>query len=573
MAKSAKTRKKHIKTEYEKNLSSYRKHSDRHVVVIEVDMEENDKRHLFAENDCLRNCGNDLIRVMKHNLEQLLRTKRYRQLQTRYGTLSDRIKALSEKESLSPKQTVELERLTANQSAIVQSMDEMQEQYHVTWDCCRQSMEEIKDRYQATSIFALSRAEDVWDAISRVLYSDGKMIHFRKYGDLPEMRAKQANRGIIVSGKHGKLMIRYQKKEYALMVDPKDLWLNEEITAIIAYLKDPNLCDGTAVNAYLKDKTIISTYRPCYASFVCKVIRGKLRIYIHITVEGKSIPKKKKDGTPRHTLGTGVVGCDIGTQTIAYTSSSEVGLENLAERGRSIRHIERQERLILRAMDRSRRAMNPQNYHPDGTIKKGKKIWKCSRHYQKLKKRYQNLCRIAAENREYAINEQVNHLRSLGDTFITEPKNAKKLQKRANPEEPLDKNGKPKKKKRFGKSIKNRCPGYFQAQVKKVFEATGGTYKEIPSQYRASQYDHTADDYIKKKLSQRIFNLTDGTTVQRDWYSSFLLYCADAARETINRQKCLAAFSILYPKERAMVASIARSGKHVFNSGIRAAHA
>ena len=142
-----------------------------------------------------------------------------------------------------------------------------------------------------------------------------------------------------------------------------------------------------------------------------------------ITVEGKSLPKKKKDGTPGHILGTGMVGCDIGTQTIAYTSSSEVGLENLAERGRSIKHIERQERLILRAMDRSRRAMNPQNYNPDGTIKKGKKIWKYSKHYQKLKKRYQNLCWIATENRKYAINEQVNHLRFLGDTFTTEPKN------------------------------------------------------------------------------------------------------------------------------------------------------
>ena len=43
-----------------------------------------------------------------------------------------------------------------------------------------------------------------------------------------------------------------------------------------------------------------------------------------------------------------------------------------------------------------------------------------------------------------------------------------------------------------------------------------GTYIEVPNDYRASQYDHTADDYIKKKLSGRMYHLADGTLVQRD---------------------------------------------------------
>ena len=54
-----------------------------------------------------------------------------------------------------------------------------------------------------------------------------------------------------------------------------------------------------------------------------------------------------------------------------------------------------------------------------------------------------------------------------------------------------------------------------------------GTYIEVLNDYRASQYDHTADDYIKKKLSDRMYHLADGTLVQQDWYSSFLLYCYD----------------------------------------------
>ncbi|MGN8746962.1 hypothetical protein ACTM83_13350, partial [Catenibacterium mitsuokai] len=84
--------------------------------------------------------------------------------------------------------------------------------------------------------------------------------------------------------------------------------------------------------------------------------------------------------------------------------------------------------------------------------------------------------------------------------------------------------GKFNRKKRFGKSIKNRCPSGFQATVEKKFKVSGGIYIEASNDYRASQYDHTVDDYIKKKLSDRMYKLQDGTEVQRDWYSSFLLY-------------------------------------------------
>ena len=200
-----------------------------------------------------------------------------------------------------------------------------------------------------------------------------------------------------------------------------------------------------------------------------KKIRGRLRVYVHITVEGKAISKRRKDSTPRHYYGKGNIGCDIGTQTIAYTSNTEVGLENLAERGNSIQHVERQEALILRAMERSRRAMNPNHYNENGTVKKGHKQWNFSKRYQKLRQRHQELCRIAAENRALAIREQVNHLRSLGDCFITEPPNAKKLQKRANPENPVDKNGRNEAKKAIRKIHKKSLPRLPRRQKQSSF--------------------------------------------------------------------------------------------------------
>ena len=95
--------------------------------------------------------------------------------------------------------------------------------------------------------------------------------------------------------------------------------------------------------------------------------------------------------------------------------------------------------------------------------------------YQKLKQRHQELCRIAAENRALAIREQVNHLRSLGDCFITEPPNVKKLQKRANPENPVDKNGRMKRKKALRKIHKKIvAPATCRQRQNSLFESTGG---------------------------------------------------------------------------------------------------
>lgn len=559
------TRKK--PTEYEKALREYHRSSPRHVLVLEADLTEDEKRRIFHDADLIRQCGNTLVGIMKRNYEQMIRTKRYRRLKVLYGKLSKTVKKLKGLESPTKEQEQLMKQKCSELKSCAASMSEMQDFYHVTWEYCRKQMESIRIQYTVDSIFALSRAEDIWQSAEKVLYSDGQSLHFRKRGDLPEIRAKQANRGIVVKNSDSSLVFKYKNLNFHCKIKPGDTWALAEQDAVLTYLKDPEFCDTYAVSS-LEKGMCIDTFRPCYASLVCKEIRGRLRVYVHLTIEGNPI-QKTKNGRARHQYGKGKVGADIGTQTVAYTSSSKVGLENLAERGNTIEHSERMERRILRAMDRSRRATNPDNYESDGTIRRGKKKWVYSNRYLKLKKRHRELCRINTQNRKLACRDMANQLRVLGDVLITEPKNAKKLQKRANPEASLDKNGKPKRKKRFGKSIKNRCPGYFQECLRKKFESTGGSYIEVPADYRASQYDHTADDYIKKTLSQRMYRLTDGTLVQRDWYSSFLLYCINEEHTDIDRKRCLEFFESLYQLEQVMVGSIASSGKKVMNSGIR----
>ena len=561
-------------------LIQFHKITSRHVLVLEADVDECDRRKLIHISNIIRIAGNELTAIMKKNYEQLTRTKKYRCLQDMYA----KAKKADNKKQM---------------KIITSEMNEMQKLYNLTWEYCQKVMAKINKQYQLNSIFALSKAEDVWRAVEKCLFSDGKTVHFKKYGDYPEIRARQRNRGIVISAddngmkfKLGNIVMRpiVNKPKHTKTrrgngiktIESHDIFAETEIKSIIRYLENPEVVDETALQLYNQKGIIMDTYRPCYASVSFKEIRGKIRVFIHISIEGAAKTKFNKTGTRRYQYGKGFIGCDIGPQSIAYTSKEEVGLKNLAERGASIKAREQKEARILRKMDRSKRAMNPENYNDDGTIRKGKKTWKKSNRYKKLYSQYRNICRIAAENRHLAINEEVNHMRALGNVFITEPKNAKKLQKRSKKTERQDKPSivqksdgtkqlvyKYKRKKRFGKSIKNRCPGYFQAQAKAKFERTGGVYIEVPVTYRASQYDHTCNKYIKKALSQRMYELADGTRVQRDWYSSFLMYCIGTDLQNISRYKCKRYFDELYAKYLELEQYIINNKITVMNSGIK----
>ena len=294
-------------------------------MVVETDMPYYDVLKVVALSDKIRKAGNELVSLMRKNYDQLLRTKRYRKLLFLYGNTKDKDKR----------------KIYANQ------LNEMQKTYHVTWEYCRTSMIPIGKKYGIDAVFALTKAEDIWRGIEKCLYGNGNAIHFSKYGELPCIRAKQINRGIPVSVKDDRLQFKFGKTTFGIQVN--DRFQQDEVNAVLTYLAEPEVVDNKAVNTFIKDAYCIDTYRPCYATLVPKIIRGKYRVYLHLTIEGKAKPKYDKHGNPRHKYGKGMIGADIGTQTVAYTSDKEVGLKNLSERGNSIQTSERKERLLYRA--------------------------------------------------------------------------------------------------------------------------------------------------------------------------------------------------------------------------------
>ena len=80
-----------------------------------------------------------------------------------------------------------------------------------------------------------------------------------------------------------------------------------------------------------------------------------------------------------------------------------------------------------------------------------------------------------------------------------------------------------KRKKRFGRSIRNRSPGKFTAFLKQKCNTYNVSYFEVDTmKYRASQLNHSTGEYEKVPLTQR-FKTIDNHKVQRDLYSAYLI--------------------------------------------------
>ena len=619
-------------------LKQIHKQSSRHVLKLESTLSAKDICQLFKVSNRIRLAGNELTNKMRKNLNRLTRTKQYRNLLELYGKADNH----------------------ADKKNYAQQLKQMQENENVTWDFCRKTMQTLQVNYKIDAVFALTKAEAIWKGVETCLYRNGKTIHFTEEGVYPALIAKQSNKCIILTAKDGSLQFKYGSMVFGAKIN--DTFEQEEADAVIHYLTNKSQMDKAAIDSYKDNGSCISTYRPCYVSLVPQIIRGKRRIYIHICIEGTPKVKRNKNGQPRHALGQGVVGEDLGPRSIAVTHKDGVFLENIRCVGKKPEAVQEEIANLQSAIARSLIATNPQNFNDDGSMKSGNLIWKVSNNCKKKISQFKDCCRRKSINIHLGINQLVNYIRSLGDTLIIEENNASALAKRgrsivksnansntscavalntngaqSNAQQQssaiksnsnisnqaqansntsctvgLNTNGaqsnaqqqssaiksnsngsnqaqsvitiqsfdkqdfnysltgeyRVKLMKRFGRSIYKYCMGYVWAHAQQKFLNTGGQFIIVPRNYRASQYDHTADTYTKRKLSDRMITLSDGTVVQRDCYSSFLLYCYSFDSKAIDKDKCKAEFARFLKNEQDLIAYIKAHKINVFNSGI-----
>ena len=248
------------------------------------------------------------------------------------------------------------------------------------------------------------------------------------------------------------------------------------------------------------------------------------------------------------------MGIDPGVSTMAAVSDTACILEELAPDAdvyeRSIHKLEQH-------MDMSKRISNPDNFNPDGTIKKRKdcKPWVFSNSYKAARRKRKTLYRKKSAYTLHSHRNLCNRLLENADSFIVEKmdyaalaKRSSKTERQDKPTDVVQKDGtvktvnKFKRKKRFGRSMNRRSPSRFLSELKRKAESSGGAYAEVNTQtFKASQYNHVTDECVKVPLSQR-FKLIGNDSVQRDLYSAFLIKNADNTFEHPDRDKCICEF-------------------------------
>ena len=251
--------------------------------------------------------------------------------------------------------------------------------------------------------------------------------------------------------------------------------------------------------------------RTKFARIVWRNIKGERRWFAQLAQEGLA-PLKYQ------TVEGALVGLDVGPSTIAIYSEQGVALAPLAP---EVQQPWADARRIQRAMDRSRRATNPQCFNADGTWKRGAKVSVRSAAYQTLRKELAEAERVLEKRRDRSHGALANRIIALGNVIQGEKLSYVAFQKS------------------FGRSTKVRAAGSLMSKLRRKAERAGGELRDLDTwSLKLSQFDHTTNTCTKKALSQRWHVLGVGSgVVQRDMYSAFLAACvtAEAGKDAIHQ--------------------------------------
>ena len=438
-----------------------------------------------------RQIYNSLVNITQKRYKEMIKTKKYRTL---------------------------LSSLTGNKKSdkeIWNHINDIRKQYSMSEYSFHKDVNNLRHHFKHNidSATAQKIATTLWKSYDKLFYGNGKSIHYKKYGEFNSLEGKSNSKGI-----------RFRNN----MI----IWNGLKIPVVIDY---DNFYEYQAMQSQI-----------CYNRIVRKYVRNKYKYYVQIIFKGN--PPVKVDaeaGEIKHYIGNCDVGIDIGTSTIAISSQSDVKILELADR---VQNIEDQKRKLLRKMDRSRRATNPDNYNENGTIKKQdnkKVIWNKSNHYIKYQNELKELYRKQADIRKYQHECLANYIVSLGNKVYVEKMNFAGLQKRAKNTEKNNK-GKFKRKKRFGKSLANKAPSMLLTIINRKLGYYGEKLIEINTfEAKASQFNHFDETYTKKSLSQR-WNDFNGIRIQRDIYSAFLIMNISDDLKSFDIDKCNERFENFY---------------------------
>jgi len=346
-----------------------------------------------------------------------------------------------------------------------QAFQEAREKYGFTEYSLHDYVKKLRNSWIGEHIDSLTAqkvATRAFNAVNKTIVGNAQRVQFKRYGELNSLEGKNNSSGI-----------RWR--------NDRVLWTGMELRAITDE-KDPIIIHGLSCPVK-------------YVRIIRKVIHGKTRFCVQLVCEGEPYRKEKNK------VINGKIGLDIGPSTVAEVNSAEANLHLFC---RELESIQPKIRVLQRKMDRQRRANNPDNYNPDGTIKKGPKKWVNSKRYLKTRAEYGELNRRQAAHRKSLHGELINDILRRGNEIYLEDVSYKAWQKI------------------FGKSVSYRAPATFVSGLRRKVEASGGKVIEFPTNGTALSQVCQCGRKQKKRLSDRWHKCECGVVAQRDLYSAFL---------------------------------------------------
>ena len=454
------------------------------VLELELSLNPHERKLVKKKLNIGRQIYNACLGEALKRLHKIQNDKNYQIYLASLKKINSEINSLKNKK-LSKEERIQLKQLNLQKTSLQSELKDIEllhsyseYQLHAWSVKCKQH---FKGQIGASEVQKL--ATRAFQTIEKLRYHKAERVYFKKYGEFISIENKTNRQGL-----------RWK--------DNNVVWGNIILEVIIPK-KDVYVQDA------LKSKTK-------YIRVVPKVIRGKERFYVQLIQEGYPPVKKYK------VIGliNERVGIDAGTSTMAIASKTTVSMEELAP---EIAVDEKKLRRIQRAMDRSRRATNPQNFNENGAVIKGRKTWVQSNRYKKLTVKRKELYRKIAIKRKMSHETLANKIIAIGLDVRVEKMSYKGLQRKAKQTTINKKNGKINKKKRFGKSLGNRAPSMFLSILERKLGYYGQKLKKVNTKsLKASQFNHITGEYIKKELNERWMIIGD-RRVQRDLYSSFLI--------------------------------------------------
>ncbi len=327
-----------------------------------------------------RKIYNSLVRISLNRYNEMVKTKKYREL------ITD-IQKDSQEKSLKNKHNKE----------IFEQINKLRLEHRLSEFHFHTDVKKFQKYYKKNidSASAQKIGTHLWKAYEKLFFGNGKGIHFKKYDTFNSIESKSNNAGI-----------RFKNNNIE--------WLGLKIPVSIDF---NNLYEVQA----LENKI-------CYCRIVRKFIRSRYKFYLQIVFKGTPpIKIDKNTGEIKRKIGHGDVGIDIGTSTIAYCSENNLKILELADK---VRDMSAEKNRILRKMDRSKRQTNKDNYNLDGTVKKDA-AFKFSNRYIKLKNKLREIFRKEADIRKYQHECLANEIITSGNKIYVEEMNFQGLQKRS----------------------------------------------------------------------------------------------------------------------------------------------